>query len=186
MGREQEKVRDARLVDRTLAGDMRAFEELMQCYQRPVFDVAFRMLQDRETSSDITQSTFLAAFEKLGTYDSDYKFFSWIYRIAINQTLDYTRRNRVAETSAHLTVVEEQTEGPDSELADKRTSVLVRKLLDDLQEDHQTVLVLRHYSELSYEEIAEVLEIPIKTVKSRLYSARQVLKSRLQESGYDL
>ncbi len=186
MNREEEKVRDARLVELASAGDLRAFEELVRLYQRPVFDVAYRMVHDAETSADITQATFLAAFEKLGSYDPAYKFFSWIYRIAINLALDYSSRKRVAAAAAHVAVIDQEPEGPHSSLEKERISKLGRKLLDELQEDYRAVIVLRHYSDLSYEEIAGVLDIPLKTVKSRLYSARQLLKAGLQENGYEL
>lgn len=186
MDRERDKARDARLVEAGLGGDRAALEQLVEHYYRPIYNAAFRILNDMDASADVAQATFLSAFENLPSYNPDYKFFSWIYRIAVNQALDHGRKRQMAEEKVHLEVVQTLEESPEHDLDEKEAGSMVRRLLTHMQEDYRAVLVLRHYSELSYEEMAEVLDIPVKTVKSRLYSARQVLKSSLQENGFEI
>jgi len=186
VGREREKTRDATLVAAGLRGDRQALEELVQYYYGPVYQAAFRILGDVETSADVTQATFLAAFENLRSYDSTYKFFSWIYRIAVNQALSQRRKDQIVVEKMYLQSAHVADEGPEQALGEQQTGSLVKQLLGNMPDDYRTVLIVRHYSELSYDEIADVLEIPVKTVRSRLYSARQLLKSSLQENGYDL
>lgn len=185
MVRESDRERDADLVTAGLSGDRKALEELVGQYYRPIYKVAFRILNDAEASADVTQMTFLSAFEKLHSYDPSYKFFSWICRIAINHSLELTRRRGLAEQKAHLELVRHGPEDPGERLAEEESGQAVSRMLMALNEDNRIVLVLRHYSELSYDEIANVLKIPVKTVRSRLYSARQQLKTELKRSGHE-
>jgi len=169
--------RDQILIKRCQQGDRRALEELLEQYQRPVFNAAFRMLGNPEDASDITQSVFLKAFENLDRYNPKYKFFSWIYRIAINESINQINRGKreqvLDETQPSA------TRGPVEQTESDALSQRVQEALMALQEDYRVVIVLRHFSELSYREISEILHIPEITVKSRLYSARQLLKDRL-------
>lgn len=179
MDREQDKIRDANLVEAGLLGDRQALEQLVELYYKPVYNVAYRMLNDRDTAADATQTTFLLAFEKLGNFNPEYKFFSWIYRIAINEALDQgKKRQRFVQEDPQEKLLS-VTVGPEQDLNHDETATLIQGALAGLQEDYRTVMILRHFSELSYDEIAGVLDIPVKTVRSRLYSARQVLKSEL-------
>ena len=173
--------RDETLIRRCQQGDRRALEELLEEYQRPVYNAAFRILGNPEDSADVTQTVFLKAFENLEHYNPEYRFFSWIYRIAINESINQINRGKReqalddSEPSAARGPVE-QSEADD-------VSMRVQSALMTLKEDYRVVIVLRHFSELSYREISEVLHIPEATVKSRLYSARQLLKERLEISG---
>lgn len=185
MRREQDSVRDAELVAAGLAGDRSALEALAGYYYRPVYHAAYRVLHDVDSSADVAQATFLAAFENLASFDRRYKFFSWIYRIALNQAFDFRRRCEAHVEGA--SALEQRSDAdPARDLGQEESRKIVRQLLNGLQEDYLAVIVLRHYSELSYDEMAEVLEIPVKTVRSRLYSARQRLKEGLLLQGYDL
>jgi len=186
MSREFERARDASLVQAGLAGDRSALDGLVGHYYGPIYKVAYRILNDVDASADVTQATFLSAFENLHSFDPSYKFFSWIYRIAINHSLEHTRKRGLAEQKAHLELVCSEPKDPCQELDDEKSGEMIARMLMEMQEDHRVVLVLRHYSELNYDEIAEVLKIPVKRVRSRLYSARQKLKSDLQESGYEI
>jgi len=135
------------------------------------------MLGDEEDARDAAQNTFVKVFEKLGTYDPRRRFFSWIYRILVNECLNSRRRPSAARGGG---VDEDTVQGRDVdavETAQKREAV--RKALLDLPAAYREVIVLRHFAALSYEEMSDAIGIPLKTVRSRLYSARQLLAARL-------
>jgi len=176
--------RDFALVERCRKGDRQALEALIREYQKPVYNVAWRILGNPDDAADATQAAFLKAFENLDRYDPSYKFFSWIYRIAINESINLRKRNR------ELQLLDENQPaadaGPDSTAEAGDLAQGIQDGLMALTDDYRTVVVLRHFSDLSYREISEVLEIPEKTVKSRLYSARQLMKDRLIANGIEL
>ncbi len=173
--------RDERLIRRCQQGDRRALEELLDEYQRPVYNAAFRILGNPEDASDVTQSVFLKAFENFDRYNPEYKFFSWIYRIAINESINHINRGK--REQALEDTEPSAVRGPVEETEADAVSARIQSALMKLQEDYRMVIVLRHFSELSYREISEVLHIPEVTVKSRLYSARQLLKDNLGSIG---
>ena len=172
---------DQELIERCRRGDRRALEAVLEKYQKPIFNAAYRMLGNADDAADVTQATFLKAFENLGHYNPNYKFFSWIYRIAINDSID---RINLGKREQVLEDVQPSAEpGPESRVQEETVSRTVQAVLMGLQEDHRAVLVLRHFSDCSYQEISEILHIPEKTVKSRLYSARQKMKDQLESEG---
>lgn len=175
---------DRALVKRCLRGDARALATVVEKYQRPLFNAAYRILGNREDAADATQASFLKAFEHLDSYDPKYKFFSWIYRIAVNESINQLKRNRKHQPLAESTVAAGQ--GPYSSAEDGDLRHWIQDGLMALSEDYRTVIVLRHYSDFSYREISDILKIPEKTVKSRLYSARQSMKERLLANGIHL
>jgi len=177
-------VRDSELVERCRNGDRRAFEELIRAYQRPVYNAAFRILGNPDDAADATQVAFLKAFENLGSYDPKYKFFSWIYRIAVNEAINQVKRERKLEPMDEEPASVES--GPDASLEGGDLSRGIQAGLMMLSDDYRTVVVLRHFSDLSYREISEILAIPEKTVKSRLYTARQSMKDGLVALGLQL
>ncbi len=163
---------DASLVARSIDGDTAAFETLIVRHERVLFRVALRMLGDYADASDATQATFVKVYEKLGTFSTRYRFFSWIYRILLNECLN-TRRNR----RPHEEITPELATGGSPlealEAAERRRRV--QGALLELPVEYRAVVVLRHFGELSYDDIAATLGVPAKTVKSRLYTARQRL-----------
>jgi RNA polymerase sigma-70 factor, ECF subfamily len=172
---------DTTLVGRVLAGDTAAFEVLVRRHQRVLFTVALRMLGDREEAQDATQNAFVKAYQKLGTFNANYRFFSWIYRIVVNECLNLRRaRLPAVDTPAFEPVAPGQALEV-LEAQDRRRLVQVAVLA--LPADYRQVIVLRHFTELSYEEIGASLGIPVKTVKSRLYTARQRLAELLGGSA---
>lgn len=163
---------EAGLIARCLAGDSAAFEPLVTRYHRPLFSVAVRMLGSRDEAQDVTQTAFLKAYQALATCDPDRRFFSWIYRILLNECLNTLRARRPTQ------VIDERFPAVDGasdpvEVGENRQRV--RKALLQLPEAQRDVIVLRHFAELRYEQIAAALGIPEKTVKSRLFAARQRL-----------
>lgn len=173
---------DAELVRRCLGGDPEAFRPLVEKYQRVLYNVAYRMVHDREDASDLAQGAFVKAYEKLGSYDPAYQFFSWIYRILVNDTLNFLKRNRPHQ-SLEPTWDAAAPGGPREELEARELSRTVRAALMGLAVDYREVVVLRYFAELSYAEMSVALAIPEKTVKSRLYTARQKLAGILGGGG---
>jgi RNA polymerase sigma-70 factor (ECF subfamily) len=174
---------DAELVRRCRGGERSAFDQLVRNYERPVFNVALRMTHSREDALDITQTAFLKAFERLHSYDPSYRFFSWIYRIAVNESLDLlaARRRGVEPVDEQLPDASGRT--PESELGELQFSAALQRAIQALRPEHRAVVLLRHVAACSYAEIAQALELPEKTVKSRLFSARQALREALDREG---
>jgi len=173
------------LVDRLQLGERKAFDELMRKYQAPVYHVAYRMLGNVTEAADATQNVFFKVFEHLADYDSKHRLFSWIYRIAMNESLDQLqRRQRATFVDGALDEAAcGPEEGPEASLDAVHLHDDVQAALMELQQDYRAAIVLRHFSECSYAQMAEILHVPEKTVKSRLYSARQVLRGKLCARG---
>jgi len=172
---------DKDLVRRCLKGDQKAFESLLDRYQKPIYNVALRMVGDADDAADLTQTVFVRAYEKLGTYDERYKFFSWLYRIAVNASLNFLEQKKRYDVLTDREIsqeprVEEQVEASD------RVEKLENAILD-LKTEYRIVIVLRHFHDLSYDEMGKILDLPEKTVKSRLFTARQMLKDILLRAG---
>ena len=163
---------DAVLIQRCLAGDTAAFEPLVVRYHRPLFNLAARLLGSRDDALDSTQTAFLKAFEHLRSFDQRQKFFSWIYQILRNECLN-TLRSRRPSTSLPENLV--ASGSPADAIDRKQQEAAVQSALMSLSNDQREVVLLRHFTELSYDEIAVTTGVPVKTVKSRLYSARQRL-----------
>ena len=167
---------DRLVVDRCLGGDTEAFRTLVERYQRVLFTVAVRMLGDADLAADASQDAFVRAYRKLQTYDSRHKFFSWLYRILVNECLNVRRSRRLLEP---LAAGLEAGDDPQRAAEQAELRATVRAALGHLTQPYREVVVLRHYAGMSYVEMAEALGVPEKTVKSRLYSARQQLGEEL-------
>jgi RNA polymerase sigma-70 factor, ECF subfamily len=173
---------DLELVKRSLNNGTDAFERLVDKYQKPIYNLGMRMLGNSDDAQDLTQNVFIKSWERLNTFDNKYKFFSWLYRIAINESLNYSKRERIKE---RLSDEERYTDkdSVDNEYEKNERSRIIHKALLEIDMNYRMVIVLRHYMELSYTEISELIQIPEKTVKSRLFSARQLLKDSLAKKG---
>jgi len=164
------------VVARCLAGDTAAFAQLVERYERVLFSVALRMLGNPEDARDATQDAFVKVFQRLHDYKPEHRFFSWIYRILTNECLNALRARRPQEPDIpEMAITSGALEA--LELEERRRAV--QTAIGALPADYRDVLILRHFAELSYEEVADTLAIPVKTVKSRLYTARQQLGQRL-------
>jgi RNA polymerase sigma-70 factor, ECF subfamily len=168
---------DVVLVQRCLAGDQAAFEPLVRRYQRVLFNVALRMLGDYAAADDATQNAFISAYRKLASFDPNRRFFSWIYRILVNECLNDRRsRGPFEPIGADAATVGSAAE--DLETLERRRAV--QAAIRDLPPDYREVVVLRHFGGLSYDEIADAVGVPAKTVKSRLHTARERLLASLE------
>ena len=172
---------DLELIQKCKRGDRRALGQLLETYERPVYNAAYRIVGNPDDAADVTQAVFLKVFERLDQYDSKYRFFSWIYRIAINEAINYLNRIRKQQPLNDNELA--NTRGPEELVQSGDLSRGVQDGLMELQENYRVVVVLRHFSDCSYRQISDILHIPEKTVKSRLYSARQIMKESLQSKG---
>ena len=169
------------LVRRCQKGDGQAFEVLVGRYEKPIFNAAFRMLGDYDDAADVTQVAFMKAFENLARYNPAHKFYSWIYRIAINESIDQLKRRKRNMELDESRLPDWHT--PEAAIRDTQLSAAMQCALMEVKTDYRTVIVLKHFMDCSYEEISGILDIPVKTVKSRLFTARQLLKDRLANTG---
>jgi len=152
---------DATLVSRCLAGDVEAFGPLVRRYERPLYNAALRMLGDREEARDAVQDAFLRAYEKLASFDPRYRFFSWIYRIVLNGSLNARARRRPTEP---LLFEPRASGGADDAVIARERRDSVQAALLRLSAEDRNVLVMRHFADLSYTEIGAVLGVAEKTV----------------------
>lgn len=175
------------MVKQSLNGSQEAFEQLVLLYERSIYNIAYHYLMDRESAMDITQETFLKAYQSLADLKDQAAFGAWIKRICRNKCMDYLRKNK--ENTVSLEEMLEQ-EGmpkepqakdptPEKRLNQKEMMRNLEKILRTLPAEYRQVLVLRAFEEYSYEEIAKITNTAIGTVKSRLFRAKKMLKEQL-------
>lgn len=172
---------DLEIINRCLEGDVDSFGILVDKYQGPVFNVVLRMVRNYEDAREISQDVFVKAFENLRGFNREKKFFSWIYRIAINESINFIDRDRPREELPRGLATDRHD--PVREYEATETGRLVHGALDEIGPDYRAVILLRHFFHLSYREIAGILEVPEKTVKSRLFDGRRLLRDLLVEKG---
>jgi RNA polymerase sigma-70 factor, ECF subfamily len=174
------------LVAASKKGDQDAFAQLVQQHQRRVFNLVFRMLQQYEEANEITQETFLAAWQGLPSFRGDARFSTWLYRIAYNcalKQLELRKRDRALQgaiQAEQVLAVASQEGRVEAALETRAQQVLVREQLATLPSKYRTVLILRHLQDMTYEEMSEILTMPIGTIKTHLFRARNLLKERLE------
>lgn len=188
--REVNVMNDTQLVDKVLNGDTGAFELLILKYQNQVFYAANNIVKNKEFAEDISQDAFLRAYEKLDTLQNKEQFFPWLKRIAINLARNhYVRGKRIVDIESEESddnYFENRIAGGDSPedyIIKDELKKYVRMFVDALPERLRTVVILREVEDMSYEEIADILNIPLGTVRSRLFNARQIIKDRLIKQG---
>lgn len=177
-----ERDHDQALVEGCRNGDRAAFAALVVRYQQPIYNAAYRVLGNAEDAADIAQAVFLKVAEKLEEYDPRFKFFSWLYRIAINESLNLLRRNgREEPLDEEMDIPGADSANPEWQLGEAQVSRRVQGALMRMRAEDRVMIALRHFSECSYREIAAILDLDEKTVKSRLYEARSRLRGLLQD-----
>ncbi len=183
---------DVELVAASLSGSQLACRELVERFQRPVYNLIVRMIRDPALAEDLSQDTFVKAFTHLSTFDAKYRFASWILKIAHNTAIDYLRRHTRAPASLDdgddgeaRTTMDRSSPDPAALLARKELAQALDEAIDRLKPDYRKVVVLRYQEELEYEEIAQVLSMPIGTVKSYLHRARRELAEMVRRAGWE-
>ena len=179
---------DATLVGLCQKGDRGAFERLVEKYQKTVFNIALRITRDPDDAEDVAQTAFIRVYRNLHNYDPKFKFFSWLYRIVVNEALNLLKQRKQYEGLEEETAMDEEgqhavEEQEETDRKSKRDDSIQSGLME-LKVDHRVVVVLRHLQGLSYVEIGQILGIPEKTVKSRLFSARESLRHILIRKGF--
>lgn len=184
---------DAELLERCRAGDERAYRALVERYQRRVYSLALRMLRSAEDAEDVTQETFVRMFRALDRYDPRRPFTTWLFTIAARLSIDAIRRRRHrpvslvtrdAESDEERALdVEDPGPGPEELAARGEEERRTRDVIDSLPPHYRIVVMMRHQQDLSYEEIAEALGVPLGTVKARIHRARALLKQLLEGSS---
>jgi RNA polymerase sigma-70 factor, ECF subfamily len=181
---------DSALIERCRAGDVAAFEPLVEKYRQRVWRVAYQMVRDREEAWDVAQEAFIRAYQSLASFRGQSAFYTWLFRIVVNLATDRVRQRAargrafgtepVPEEDWERAMPDEVTAGPDEETARREERERIARALDGLPENFRTIIVLSDVEGLSYREIAQVLEIPMGTVMSRLHNARKRLRQILK------
>jgi len=177
-------------VQRALDGDDTAFAVLVRRYERGLYNLAYRMVRERELARDLTQDIFIRVHRSLGKYDPVYPFTSWIYRVGSNLCIDWIRKKKLRTVSLDAPVstgegesvqreVADPVQDPARDLEDADRRRILAEALARLPEPHRVVLLLRHQRDLSYDEIALALDVPLGTVKARIHRAREALRKIL-------
>lgn len=180
---------DEQLVIASKQGNQDAFAQLVQRYQRQVFNLVYRMLQEYEEASEITQETFLAAWQGLPSFRGDARFSTWLYRVAYNcslKQLESRKRDRALQAALQTEIESSNDAGREyAEFEAHDRQAMIQEHLSNLPAKYRIVLILRHLQEMTYEEMAEILTMPIGTIKTHLFRARNLLKERLQSLERD-
>jgi RNA polymerase sigma-70 factor (ECF subfamily) len=190
---------DYKIIQQILRGDKEAFAILVERYKKQVFNVAYRMTNDVEVSMDISQEAFVKIYRNLEQYNPQYKFSSWLLKSVNNLCVDFFRTRRDTTTSLDV-IMDSGAEGfvtgrnsvPSSadevESAESRKELrsLLKDAISQLPLDYKSVVVLRHLQNLSYKEISSILNLPMGTIKARIFRARKMLKTYLEKKVSDL
>lgn len=177
---------DVIIVSRVRSGDIDSFETLVAAYQNKIFSFIYRMVMSVEDARDLTQEVFLQAFRSLETFRGNAKFSTWLYRIAANKTLDFLRKNKSAGRLESIDVLGENVaraelpnNTPENIVLREEKIRKLRRLISGLPDKYRMTLVLFHYENLTYQQISDTLELPVKTVATRLYRAKLILRESL-------
>lgn len=184
-------VADCDLVTRAVAGREDGFEELVRRYQRPIASYIYRMVGDYESALDLTQEVFIKVYNSIKRYRSEFKFSTWIYKIAHNAAVDYLRRHSVRESAlvaqsdgeTYDLPIESAARTPEQEYALHERRAEIEGVVRLLPAAYRELIVLRHSHDLSYDEIAEVTGLPLGTVKNRLFRAREMMRQQFIDRG---
>jgi RNA polymerase sigma-70 factor, ECF subfamily len=183
---------DDELITLCKARDEDAFATLLERYKSRVFTLAYRMLGQREEAEDVAQEAFIHVYRAIDSFRVGDKFSSWIYRITSNLCIDHLRRRKHREISMDAPVDPEgeikreypdKARGPEGQVIDKEFKTALEKAILSLSPAYRSVVVLRHVHNLAYEEIARTLDLPLGTVKTRLFRAREILKRKVTAMG---
>jgi RNA polymerase sigma-70 factor (ECF subfamily) len=184
---------ETRLAKLSRNGDRRAFAELVEMYKDKIYHLGYRMLNQRQEAEDIVQETFLRVYKNLDRYDENQKFSTWIYRIATNLCIDRLRKRKPSYSiDAELTenegtdwhaLLASDDASPETELILSETQQHIREAIQSLPDKYKSVVVLRYLHDLSLQEISDILEMPVTTVKTRVHRGREFLRKKL-ESEY--
>ena len=186
------KLTDGELIVDAVDGQAYGFEELVRRYQRPITGYVFRMLGNYESSLDVTQEVFIKVYNSLHKYSPEYKFSTWLYRIAHNAAIDHIRRNPVNPQSleaenadgTYQIQLESRQPSPEQDHERREWRNEIDSVVKCLPPAYRDLILLRHSRDLSYDEIAEITNLPLGTVKNRLFRAREMMREMFIDRGF--
>ena len=190
--KKSEAVSDLELIASAIGGREDGFEELVRRYQRPITNYVFRMLNNYDASLDVTQEVFIKVYNSLSRYSSEYKFSTWLYRIAHNAAIDHIRRKSPNQQSleaengdgTYQLQIESPCPTPEQERERSEWRTEIASVVKCLPAAYRELIVLRHSQDMSYDEIAEITGLPLGTVKNRLFRAREMMREIFIERGF--
>ena len=182
---------DEELVARSMGGDLDSFNQLVLRWERPIYALAYRVIGREEDARDVAQETFLRAFRALSGFKGQAKFSSWLYRITLNLCRDWIRKERrtpVSQAPEGMDIIELAGEATPSESIEQlvgrnQLSRAVSRAMAALPEEQRTAIILKEYHGLTFQEIADMLDCPLSTVKTRLYQGLSVVRKQLEQAG---
>lgn len=182
-------IEDDKLVADALSGNESSYQKLVDKYDRPIFFHIRKMIREHEMVEDLVQEVFIKAFKNLDTYSNEYAFSTWLYRIATNHTIDYLRKKKLKTFSINDPIktkdgemevqLPDESFSTDQPLIKKQRKAIVQDAIQNLPDKYRKVIELRHMEELSYDEIATELDLPLGTVKAHIFRARELLYKAL-------
>jgi len=189
--RTQSRAEDSTLIRRALRGDQRSFEKLRLKYHESIYNLIYRMIREKEEVEDLTQEAFIKAFTSLSSFNEEYAFSTWLYKIATNNCIDYIRRRKLQKFSIDKPIeskdsdftfeLPDTTYTPDREIIDKQRKSMLEEAINALPPKYRRVIRMRHTEEREYQEIADLLGLPLGTVKAHIFRARELLYKYLKD-----
>lgn len=189
--RTESREEDSFLIRRALEGDQRAFKKLKQKYYEAIHSLIYRMIREKEEVEDLTQEAFIKAFTSLSSFNDEYAFSTWLYKIATNNCIDYIRRKKLQTFSIDKPIdsgdgdytyeLPDLTYKPDQDMMDRQRKKLLEDAINSLPPKYRRVIQLRHTEEKEYQEIAKILNLPLGTVKAHIFRAREMLNRYLRK-----
>lgn len=181
---------DFRVIREAVSGSQDAYKFLMKKYHDPIYNLIFKMIHDKSDVEDLTQEAFIKAFNSLPSFNFEFAFSTWLYKIATNNSIDYLRKKKIKTFSINKPIetkdgeveyeIPDSTFVPDQPVIFDQKRNIIQDAIDTLPEKYQTVIIMRHQEEKSYEEISEELNLPLGTVKAHLFRAREILYKQLR------
>ncbi|GBD94169.1 ECF RNA polymerase sigma factor SigW [bacterium BMS3Abin05] len=184
---------DKQLIQLAIEGNQKAYEELLRKYHGVIYHLIYKMVGNKEETEDLVQETFVKAFHSLKSFKEEFAFSTWLYKIATNHTIDLLRKKKLQTYSLDEPVKIKEGEvnreypdenySPEKVLLSGETTEIILRSIEALPEKYRRVINLRHKEDKSYEDISAFLQVPVGTVKARLFRARELLKKELKKSG---
>jgi len=189
---DEKRKEDKRLIKLALSGDEKAYESLLNKYRNLVFSIMLKMARNKQEAEDLTQEAFMKAFSSLATFNDEFAFSTWLMKIASNNCIDFLRKRKLRTYSIHEPVqykdekieidIPDRDPTPEKTLIQSERSRMIEETIQALPERYRYVIILRHKEEKSYEEIAEIMNLPLGTVKAQIFRAREILNKNLKEA----
>ena len=181
---------NSELIKKAIEGDESAYKNLLENYRGAIYNLIYKMVRNKEETEDLVQEAFMKAFKALPSFNEEYAFSTWLYKIAVNNCIDHMRKKKLQTYSINKPVQskdgELDREFPDTSMSSDKSILseeragIIETAIDELPENYKTAIILRHSEEKSYEEISQILNIPLGTVKARIFRAREMLKKKLK------